>query len=159
MADTLAKELADSKAAMTERDAEVATLKQENGEQATHIEALEAAAKDTDGTVAKEAMAEGATAANTVTAARAEKYGADFAIAHLESSDEDCQAAYIEKLEADNKALADKKGSNALATDVTGGDSGSKATTYDARRKELMADGMGAAAAAKSARKEYPTNK
>lgn len=158
MAETLAKELADSKAALTERDAEVAALKQERDEQATHIEALEKAAKESGEESNKEAMAEGATAARVVVAERAEKFGSEFAIEHLESSDEDCQAAYVAKLEAENKALVAAKENKGkpLATEIS---EDSKAADYDSRRKELMAEGMGATAAAKAARKEYPSNK
>jgi len=110
MADTLAKELADSKAALTERDEQIAVLKQETEEQGSHIEALESTAKADAEAADKakvDARAEGSKESLALVSARVEKYGAEFAIEHIDKSDEECQAAYIVKLEAEKAALAE----------------------------------------------------
>jgi len=112
MADTLAKELADSKAALTERDEQIAVLKQETEEQGSHIEALESTAKENAeaADVSKaEAKEEGSKESLALVSARVEKYGAEFAVEHIAKSDEECQAAYIVQLEAEKKVLADKQ--------------------------------------------------
>lgn len=154
---SMAKELEAAQATIEEQAGRVEALESENKALSDRVEELDGQA-DAD---KAEARAEGEKAAFAQVSERAEKYGAEFALEHLGASDAECQSAYIEKLESEKAALeAERDESEAgLKTGATAGDEGTKGKTFDARRRELMADGMSARNAAKQARREFAEKK
>lgn len=100
---------------------------------------------------------EGEKAAREQIEARVSEYGAAFALEHLTDSDADCKAAYIEHLKAENAKLREKAAQDetGLDMDAENGQTKSEPKSFDALRKQLIADGMSARDAAVEARKRF----
>ena len=151
---SMSKELETARAEAEEAKDRITALEEENTSLSEKLAGINESAEADKA----EARADGEKAAIERTQARAEKFGADFALEHIAASDEDCQTAYIAKLESEKDALAKQVAEKEVGfdTDGTAGDEdGSTPKTYEEERQRLMSEGMTARDAAVQDRKKF----
>jgi len=152
---SIAKELEAARATIEDRDQAIAAIETEKEALANRVQELEGQAEAFDVKIA-EAKQDGEKDAIAKVRERAEAYGADFALEHLDASDTECQAAYTEQLKGEKDALLAELESAKAGLDTSGSAGGSdEPTTFDAYRRKLMAEGMSARDAARMARRKF----